>query len=134
MRPSTWNRKRLFWQVVAPIFGPILISATAVVFWASIDSTFSIKWDVILDVSPWALTFYTGTLVGATMDDFWPKVDAHRSLAWGLLGTAMAVSLYAAPIVIKRHDASFTAGTRVYGVTLMLLGISVVLCHQATKA
>jgi len=134
VNPKDWNRKWLFWQVVAPIFGPILISAIAVLFWASIDARFKIKWDVILDVSPWALTFYTGTLIGATMDDFWPKVDTHRALAWALFGTAMAVALYAALIVIKRHDPDFVAGARVYAVTLMLLCISVVLCHQATRA
>jgi hypothetical protein len=134
MHPRNWNRKWLFWQVIAPIFGPILISAIAVFFWSSMNPAFNIKWDVILDVSPWALTFYTGTLIGATMDDFWPKVGNHQPLAWGLFGTAIAVALYAALIVIKRHDQAFVAGGKVYGVTLMLLCISVILCHQATKA
>src|SRR5260221_587995 len=66
MHPSEWNKKWLFWQVAAPILGPILISAIAVIFWASIDSMFTMKWDVILDVSPWALTFFIGTVIGAT--------------------------------------------------------------------
>jgi hypothetical protein len=134
MHPKNWNRRWLFWQVFAPIVGPILISALAVLFWESIEPTFKTKWDVIVDVTPWALTFYTITLIGATMNDLWPKLGDHPTLGVSILIVGFSVGLYAALIVIRRHDPTFVPGTQGYTLTLILLILSVILCHQATKA
>ena len=134
MHPRDWNRKWLFWQVIAPILGPILISAVAVIFWETINPNFKARWEVIFDVTPWALTFYTITLIGATMNDLWPKLGTHPGLGVGILAVGFSVGLYAALIVIRRHDQSFVPGTQGYAVTLILLALSVILCHQATKA
>jgi hypothetical protein len=134
MHPRNWNRRWLFWQVFAPIVGPILISALAVLFWESIEPTFKTKWDVIIDVTPWALTFYTITLIGATMNDLWPKLGDHPTLGVSILIVGFSVGLYAALIVIRRHDPTFVPGTQGYTLTLILLILSVILCHQATKA
>lgn len=134
MHPREWRWKWLFWQVLAPIFGPILISILVVLLWSTGQPAFQVKWGIIVDdVSPWALTFYTITLIGATMDDFWPKLGDHRMLGAGMIGTAIAVSLYASFIVVWRHDPKFVVGTPIYAVTLLLLFLSIVLCHQATK-
>jgi hypothetical protein len=134
MHPRDWNRRWLFWQVFAPIVGPILISALAVLFWESIEPKFQTKWDVIIDVTPWALTFYTITLIGATMNDLWPKLGDHPTLGVSILIVGFSVGLYAALIVIRRHDPTFVPGTQGYTLTLILLILSVILCHQATKA
>ena len=40
--------------------------------WWSGRPDFSLKWDVILDVTPWALIFYSITLIGAALNDLMP--------------------------------------------------------------
>ena len=67
-----------FWQVLAPVLGPILISVLVVFLWSTGQPGFQMDWSIIVDVSPWALTFYTITLIGATMNDFWPKLGVSE--------------------------------------------------------
>jgi hypothetical protein len=126
--------KWIFWQVLAPILGPIVISLLAVLAYQSLDPKFIPNWRIIIDVSPWALTFYTVTLIGATMTDLWPKLGQHSMLGVSLILVAFSVAGYAALIVIFRHNSGFVPGTEVYIVTFILLGISVVLCHQASAS
>jgi hypothetical protein len=133
MNPINWKWKWIFWQVIAPVAGPIMISALVVFAWRSGQNTFKVDWSVVLDVSPWALTFYTITLIGATMNDLWPKLGDHAALGVFLIVVAFSVALYASFIVIWRHDRAFVPGTSVYLVTCLLLAISVVLCHRAAK-
>jgi hypothetical protein len=133
MNPMAWEWKWIFWQVIVPIFGPITISAAVVLAWWSGEQKFLINWHIIVDVSPWALTFYCITLIGATMNDLWPNLSAHPALGVALIIVALAVALYASFIVIWRHDPTFSPGTSVYVVTFMLLAISIPLCHEGTK-
>lgn len=125
--------KGLLWQVFIPILGPILVSFLVVIAWRTGQPAFRVDWSVIIDVSPWALTFYSLTLIGATMNDFWPKMQGHTALGVGLLMVAVAVALYASFIVVWRHDPTFAVGLPVYGVTVFLLVIPIVLCHEAAK-
>src|SRR6266478_5697885 len=124
MHPKDWKWKWIFWQVLAPILGPILISAGVVFLWSTGQPGFQMDWHIIVDVSPWALTFYAITLIGATMNDFWHKMGDHWMLGAGLFGIATAVALYASFIVVWRHDPKFVVGTPVYTVTLFLLFLS----------
>jgi hypothetical protein len=130
---KTWKWKWICWQVLVPILGPIVISALVVLAWQSGNPSFKADWSVVLDVTPWALTFYTVTLIGSTMNDLWPKLGNHKGLGSSLMMVAFSVTLYASLIVIWRHDASFIPGRSVYMVTFILLGISVVLCHRASE-
>lgn len=125
------NWKWIFWQVVAPIVGPILISAVVAMLWWTGDKNFQINWPLIVeDVTPWALTFYAITLIGATMNDFWSKLPRHPGLGLALILTAVAAAIYGAFIVIWRHNSAFSPGTGVYTVTFILLLISVGLCYR----
>jgi len=126
--------KWILWQVLVPIFGPIIISAIVVLAWWTGQPQFPINWRIIVDVTPWALTFYCITLIGATMNDLWADLLAHPALGLSLMMVALAVALYAAFIVIWRHNPAFVPGTPVYVSTFILLGISIVLCHQGAKA
>jgi len=131
---KNWQWKWIIWQVVAPILGPLAISAGVALLWSTGDPGFSINWQVIIDeVTPSALTFYAITLIGATMNDLWPKLSDHPVLGSSLMVTAFAVALYGAFIVIWRHNSQFTAGKPVYVVTFVLLGISIYLCHKGAK-
>jgi MFS superfamily sulfate permease-like transporter len=134
MHPREWGWKWILWQVAAPLLGPIIVSLLVVLAWHTGKPGFRMQWSIVLDVSPWALTFYAMTLIGATMNDFWPKMQGHAVLGISLFTVATAVALYASFIVVWRHDPDFKVGTPVYGVTLFLLFLSIVLCHQAAKA
>jgi hypothetical protein len=101
-----WNW--LFWQVAAPLLGPIVLSAIVALFWWTGVQGFLIEWHVVLDLSPWAMTFFGLTLLSATMSDLWKKWRDHPALFLSLLMTSFAIALYASFIVISRHDAHFS--------------------------
>jgi hypothetical protein len=63
MNPKTWQWDWITWQVLAPILGPILISSVVVLLWQTGTRNFPIKWGIVVDVTPWALTFYCITLL-----------------------------------------------------------------------
>jgi hypothetical protein len=109
------------------------MSVIFVYLWESGQPGFVIRWPIIVDVSPWALIFYSMTLIGATMHDFSPKFSDHQALGYSLIATAIAVVLYAGFIVIWRHDPKWNPGVAVYSVTGGLLLASIGLCHQGAK-
>jgi hypothetical protein len=124
-----WNW--LLWQVLVPLLSPIVFSTIFVFLWSTGQPKFVINWHIIADVSPWALTFYCFALIGSSMKELWPKISNHTVLGLFLFIDAIAVALYAAFMVIWRHDPSFTPGPPVYFVAILLLAETVVLCHQA---
>jgi hypothetical protein len=131
---KAWQWKWIFWQVFAPIAGPILVSGLVASMWWTGQPDFSLNWRLLIDdVTPWALTFYAITLIGATMNDFWPKLPEHPVLGAALIVTALAITIYGAFIVIWRHNTHFAPGPAVYVVTFMLLGISIGLCYKGAK-
>ena len=87
------------------------------------------KGSVILDVSPWALTFFTLTLIGSTMNDFWSKLGSHPVLGGAMIVVALCVAIYASFVVIWRHDPAFVAGASVYYASAILLVTAVPLCY-----
>jgi len=86
---------------------------------------------IIADVSPWALAFYTLTLVGSALNELWPKISQHQAIGLGLFIVSLAVTVYASFTVIWRHSGTFVPGESVYYVMLVLLGCAVWLCHQS---
>ena len=115
INPLNWNLqwKWIIWQVAVPILSPIGMSVIFVYLWESGQPGFIIRWPIIIDVSPWALIFYSTTLIGATMHDFSPKFSDHQALGYSLIATAIAVVLYAGFIVIWRHDPKWNPGVAV---------------------
>jgi hypothetical protein len=119
------------WQVVAPLAGPVVMSAIVVLLWSTGQPQFPINWTLVVgEMTPWALTFYCITLIGASMYNLLPTIAQRPALGGGLMFAAIAVSLYAGMIVIWRHDPTFNASVRVYAVTGGLLIFSVYLCHK----
>ena len=135
INPINWNLqwKWIIWQVAVPILSPIGMSVIFVYLWESGQPGFVIRWPIIIDISPWALIFYSMTLIGAAMHDFSPKFPDHQALGYSLIATAIAVVLYAGFIVIWRHDPKWNPGVAVYSVTGGLLLASIGLCHQGAK-
>jgi hypothetical protein len=121
------------WQVIIPLLGPVIISLVVVGAWATGNPRFTPRLEIAVDVTPWALTFYSLTLIGSTFNEFWAKLGEHPALGVGLILNAMAVTLYASFMVIWRHDPTFTPGAPVYIVTLALLLISIWLCYTGYR-
>ncbi len=125
--------KWLFWQVAVPIVGPIVVSAIVILAWMTGSPGFKPDMGIIVDVSPWALTFYMLGLIGSTIEGLWPKLSTHPVLGLSLIVVAFAVGLYAAFIVVWRHDSKFIPGLPVYFVTGLLFICSVALCHAGNS-
>jgi hypothetical protein len=133
MNPATWHWKWIIWQVVIPLAGPVLISAGVVCLWQLGDDAFRINWHIVLDVSPWALTFFCMTLIGAAMSDLWPKISNHAMLVLCLFAIFFTTAIYASFIVIWRHRPGFEPGTAVYVFAFFLVALSVIFCHVASE-
>jgi hypothetical protein len=131
--PRGWDWHWIGWRVIVPLFGPTVVSAVAVFFWWTVEPAFSLDWHTLVNVSPWVLTFYCITLIGSTINDRWQKLADHQVLRGVLLAVVGTVAIYNAVIVIKRNDPHFTPGTSVYFVTLVLLVVSIGLCHHTSK-
>lgn len=128
------QKRWLFWQVAVPLLGPAVISAFIILLWISGNPGFKPSLPVIVDLSPWALVFYTLTLLGATLNELWPNVSQHQTLGGSLAVTVLAVAIYGAFIVIWRHNAAWQPGGAVYFVTAVLLVVSVFLSHAGYAA
>jgi hypothetical protein len=118
--------------VLSPLAGPIAISTVVALFWMTLDPTIQIDRKVILDITPWALIFFSVALIGGGFVDIWPVMALRQVVLLSLLALAVAVVLYAGATVIFRllhpHDEP-AAG--VWIATFFLLGASVVICHEA---
>src|SRR2546430_6813053 len=123
--PMARMTKWVLWQVALPLLGPMALSFVTVLAWRSGNPDFVLRLSIILDMSPWALTFYSLALVGSTMSFVWPKLSTLPYLGSALIAVAFAVSLYAAFMVIWRHSATFTPGPQVYGVAIGLSAFSI---------
>src|SRR5713226_2492680 len=124
------NWRWLGWQVAFPILTPIIISVVVVLLWQTGLPGFSINWSIILDVSPWALTFYSMTLIGSNLHEKWNTLSSRPARIIGLMLLVAALAIYTAFLVIWRHDAHFAPNNSVYFVTLLLLVLSVLVCHS----
>ncbi|MBS0418095.1 MAG: hypothetical protein JSR66_10305 [Proteobacteria bacterium] len=125
------NWQWLIWQVGVPLGGPVILSWLIVLAWQTGNPGFVPKWNVILDVSPWALTSYSLTLIGASMNDLWPKIPSHPFIGCSLIVTALMITIYTAFMVIWRHNDHFLPGRSVYLLTGALLLVAIPLCYFA---
>jgi len=121
------------WQVIAPLFGPIVVSILAVLAWRSGNPQFTIDWHRMVDLTPWALTLYAMTLIGATMNDLWPRISSHPALGGGLIAIAVVACGYDAMLVVWRQNTNFTPGIPVWIVTSLFVAITIPWCHHATR-
>lgn len=115
---------------MVPILGPILLAALFIWLWSTGDARFTPDYgNAIANVSPWALTFYSLTLLGSTLHAFLPKMNKHQGLGISMIVVALAVCVYAGFIAVWRHNSGFEPGVQVYGVTLVLLLITITICY-----
>ena len=122
----------LGWQVAAPIIGPVALASLFVLLWSTGAKGFTPDYGkVIGNVSPWALTFYSLTLIGSTFHAFLPKFKDHIGLGIFIIIVGGAVCVYASFIAVWSHDSNFVPGIEVYFVTVVLLVASIWLCYKA---
>lgn len=130
MKPN-WNW--LAWQVGIPLGGPVLLSAVFVALWWTLKTGFAPQWPIILDITPWAMTFYVLTLIATALRELWPHYATHPALFIWLAILAALIIAYYAFMVIVRHEETFVPAASVYIVTTVLLVTAVFLCHQANS-
>jgi hypothetical protein len=124
------NRPWLVWQVMVPLVGPVALSWLIILAWQTGNPDFTPRWSVILDVSPWALTFYAIALIGAALNELWPTISVHPHLGGGLIFIATTVATYTAFMVIWRHNSAFVPSRNIYIPSVFMLLITVALCHS----
>jgi len=128
MKPN-WNW--LAWQVGAPLGGPVVLSAIFVLFWWTLKSGFAPRMEIVLDITPWAMTFYALTLIATALRELWPRYSKHPALfVWLSILASMIIAYYAFMVII-RHEETFVPAGSVYIVTTVLLLAAVFLCHRA---
>ena len=110
--------KWVVWQFLMPVFAPIIISSIVVILWSTGNPAFQPRFSVIIDVSPWALTFYSLTLICSTLHEMRGRLASCGDLCIALMFDAAAVFLYASFMVIWRHDPKFIQGHRFMGLRL----------------
>jgi hypothetical protein len=129
--PYNWKWRWLIWQVLAPLLGPIIVSLFFALLWETGQPNFHVNWKVVVDVTPWALIFFTMALLGSGLNEVWGQIAQKQATFVFLLVNAAAVLIYASFIVIWRHEPNYEPGTSVYALTIILLMTSVVICHEA---
>lgn len=130
MKPD-W--KWLAWQVGLPLGGPVVLSAIFVAFWWTLANSFVPRIDVVLDITPWAITFYGLTLIATALRELWPLYSRHPGLFIWLVLLAIAIVIYYAFMVIVRHESTFVPKTSVYIVTIALVAAATYFCHEANR-
>ena len=98
----------ILWQVFIPLLGPIAVSWVAVWGWASGTENFQPDLAVIVDVSPWALTFYSFTLICSTWDRFAPHWSQHAAVGWGLRRCRLAPSCFRGTLSYSAQENAMT--------------------------
>ena len=94
--PKEWKWKWLSWQVLAPLAGPIAVSYLVACYlvallWETGQPNFHMNWKVIVDVTPWALTFFTMALIGSGFNDIWADLGKNQATAAFLVVDAIGV-------------------------------------------
>jgi len=132
---SAWiklNWQWLVWQVGVPLGGPVILSWLTILAWETGNPNFTPQWSIVLDVSPWALTFYGLTLVGASLNSLWPRIPSNAVIGGGLIASALAMAIYTAFMIIWRHDSGFAPGLGVYLMTGAMLFFAVFFSYRAS--
>jgi len=125
------NWQWLLWQVAVPLGGPIALSCLIILLWQTGMPDFVPQWSIILDASPWTITFYTLALIGATLNDLWPHISAQKALGGWLIALASFAQIYTAFLVLWRHNTTFIPNHSVYVCAACMLVLAIALCHVA---
>jgi len=121
----------LMWQVGIPLGGPIVLSGLIILAWQTGNPEFVPQWRIALDVSPWSLTFYALVLVGSSLNELWPRMSAEPAMGWLLIVLASVTEIYAAFLVVWRHNSAFVPHWHVYVFAAVTLFLSIVLGNSA---
>jgi hypothetical protein len=140
--PRHWKWTWLNLQVLLPLAGPIVLSLLIALALITLKPKVPLNPDVIVDVTPWALIFFTMALLGSGIHDYWSAVARppapgvvrpSMAVIISILVVAAAILIYVTLIVADRLQQSGASayGTSVWVLTFILLGASIVVCHEA---
>jgi hypothetical protein len=120
-------------QVVVPLGGPIALSWVIISAWQTGNPDFVPQWGIALDITPWALVFYALALMGTALNELLPQISTHVRLGWLLIVTASLTQIYAAFLIIWRHNSTFVPNRTVYIAAAFRVLLAIVLSHTATS-
>jgi hypothetical protein len=130
--PRTWKWPWLIWQVLSPLLGPIVVSLFAALLLKTMQHDVPLNRDVIVDVTPWALIFFTLALLGGGFHDIWPTLGTHKILFGFLLVETLAVFMYVETTVTWRlQHPGVVPDEGVWVAAFIMLISSIVICHEA---
>jgi cation transport ATPase len=115
-------------QVAIPLFGPVVLSALFAYAWGTGQRNFSPRLDIIADVTPSALTFYSLALLSITLSSFWHKVQDSPFVTLTALLVAVLVAVYYSFTVVWRHASDYSPTAETYYVTLLLTLVTIIIC------
>jgi hypothetical protein len=130
--PKRWKWSWLSWQVLSPLVGPIAVSFVAALLLKTMQHDVSLNRDVIVDVTPWALIFFTLALLGGGFNDVWPTLGRHKILFGFLVVEAVVVLMYVETTVSWRlQHPGVAPDVGVWVAAFIMLVASILLCHEA---
>jgi len=120
----------------------MLISVGAVVMWKLFEKGFKPDFEVIADLSPWAISFFAATLIAATVREIYAHAKKAMSVPEfqrilegnvGVFAAQVSVSIlllfYISFMVIKRHDSMFNPDAGVWVASFLLWFLAVLSCY-----
>lgn len=123
----------LFVQVGVPLFGPIFLAGLFAFAWSTGPNGFKPRFDIILEITPRALTFYCIALISITVAGFWDCMSRNPVVGILAIGTGGVVAVYHSFTVVWRHEANYVPTAETYYVTLILTFASIVVCAMCEQ-
>jgi len=115
-------------QVAIPLLGPVLLSALFAFAWATGQPAFSPRLEIIADITPSALTFYSLALLSITLSGFWHKVQDSPFVTLTAILVAVLVAVYYSFTIVWRHAQDYAPTAETYYVTLVLTAVTIIIC------
>ncbi len=124
------NKSWLAWEVLVPIGVPIVMTMVIDLMQQTGPHPPPFSLEVLVDLTPWTLTFFSLTLIAHSLRRLWPHIEAQKVPFVAIIGVAFVVALYAGFIVQWRHE-TWKPDLRVYSVAAILTLVSVWFCHAS---
>ncbi|MBP0615327.1 hypothetical protein [Jiella mangrovi] len=121
----------LWWQAIFPIGGPVFVPIACLGLWSTGNDAFHIELQTVFaEITPWALLFYSATMIGTALHLWFPKFSQHPMLSSALIADLVAVTIYASFVAIWRHEENYSPPLAVYMVSCVILFVTIFLSYM----
>lgn len=127
--PKTWKWHWIAWEVFFPLGMPVLMAGLVMILWATGPMPLPLAWSVVIDITPWTLTFFAVTLLSTSLRRSRANEAVRDGLFWVLLLQAAISAFYFSCFVIWRHVHNYNPGVGAYFLSTILALSAVRTCH-----